>query len=98
MTLRFHPEVQRDIDEALSYYEERSTIAAERFWTALEARLFEISEAPQRFGFLNATRGLRKVSVPNFPYLILFYESATGVKVTCVKHEKRHPMVGLKRR
>ena len=92
MKLRFHPLVQRDIDEALSYYEERSTKAAERFWKALDTRLHEIALSPKRFGFIDEKRRMRRVALREFPYLIIYYESSKGTKITCVKHEKRHPV------
>ena len=98
MNLRFHPRVQHDINEVLDYYSERSLNAADRFWDDLHQRFRDIAEHPQHFGFINATRGLRRVRLRKFPYLVILYESAHGVKVTCVKHEKRHPLFGLKRR
>jgi plasmid stabilization system protein ParE len=98
MNLAFHRLVQRDINDVLSYYSERSTLAADRFWAALEERFQEISVSPERFGYLDERRGLRRVLLRRFPYLIVYYLSPTGIKVTCVKHKKRHPLVGLLRR
>lgn len=31
-------------------------------------------------------------------FLIVYYQTLDGVKITCVKHEKRHPLRGMKRR
>jgi plasmid stabilization system protein ParE len=98
MSLRFHPAVQRDLNEVLDYYAEHSPTAADRFWHALHERLAEIAGNPERFGFVDPTRGLRGVRVRKFPYLIVFYQTRDGVKVTCVKHEKRHPLRGMQRR
>lgn len=98
MSLRFHPAVRRDLNEVLDYYSERSSTAADRFWDALHERLVEIAGNPERFGFIHQTRGLRRVRLRKFPYLIIFYQTSDGVKVTCVKHEKRHPLRGMQRR
>jgi len=98
MSLRFHPGVQRDINEVLDYYSERSVTAADRFWDELHECFRDITENPKHFSFINPTRGLRRIRLRKFPYLVIFYESANEVKVTCVKHEKRHPLFGMKRR
>jgi len=98
MDLRYHPAVQRDISEILTYYSERSTITADRFWDALQERFKEIADNPGHFGFIDESRGLRRARLRHFPYLIVYYQSSKGVKITCIKHEKRHPFVGLFRR
>ena len=98
MNLRFHPAVQRDLNEVLDYYSERSLTAADRIWDALHEHLAEIAENPDHFGFIHQTRGLRRVRMRKFPYLIIFYQTRDGVKITCVKHEKRHPHRGMQRR
>lgn len=98
MRLRFHRAVQRDINDVLDYYAERSITAADRFWDDLQQRFQEIAENPEQFGFIHEARGLRRVRLRKFPYLVLYYRAAGVVKVTCVKHEKRHPLVGMMRR
>jgi plasmid stabilization system protein ParE len=60
MSLRFHPAVQHDINEVLTYYSERSPTTAERFWKALHERFGEIAENPAQFAFINEARGLRR--------------------------------------
>jgi plasmid stabilization system protein ParE len=98
VNLRFHPAVQRDINDVLDYYSKRSLTAADRFWGDLHTSFREIEENPHRFGFIREARGLRAVRLRKFPYLIVYYESSRGVKITCVKHEKRHPLLGMFRR
>jgi toxin ParE1/3/4 len=98
MKLRFHPAVQRDLNDVLDYYAERSETVADRFWKELHDRLAEIERNPRRFGFIDLGRGLRRARLRNFPHLIIFYLSGDTVKVTCVKHERRHPLRGLGRR
>lgn len=98
MNLRFHPTVQRDINEVLDYYSEKSLTAADRFWDDLHARFHEIEENPHRFNLVQPVRGLRAARLRKFPYLILYYQDSRGVKITCVKHEKRRPLLGLFRR
>ena len=98
MSVRFHPAVRHDLNEVLNYYSERSPSAADRFWVALHERLDEIAGNPAQFGFIHQARGLRRAHLRKFPYLIIYYQTNEGVKITCVKHEKRHPLRGLLRR
>ena len=98
MTLRPHRAVQRDINEVLDYYAECSITAADRFWEDLHQRFREVAENPEQFGFIHKERGLRRVRLRKFPYLVLYYQGGSTVKITCVKHEKRHPLLGLRRR
>ena len=98
MTVRFHSAVQREVSEVLDYYSERSMRTADQFWDELEARIEEIAENPKRFTLLDPIRGLRRAKLRKFSYMILYYISAHGVKISCVKHEKRHPNAGMSRR
>ena len=70
MKLRFHPKVQNDVNEVLDYYSDRSLSAADRFWDDFQHRLTEIAEQPSRFGYIDAKRGLRRVRLRKFPYLV----------------------------
>ncbi|MCF7675148.1 MAG: type II toxin-antitoxin system RelE/ParE family toxin [Akkermansiaceae bacterium] len=98
MKLRFHPAVQSDINEVPDCYAERSETVADRFWKEFHDRLASIEQDPGRSGFLDLGRGLRRARLRDFPHLIIFYQFDNTVKVTCVKHEKRHPLRGLRRR
>lgn len=98
MSLRFHPRVQHDINEVLDYYGDKSLTAADRFWDDLHLRFQEIEQHPGRFPYLHPARGLRRAKLSRFPYLIVCYEGLSGIKIICVKHEKRHPAFGMSRR
>ena len=81
MNLSFHPAVQQDINEVLNHYAERSETAADRFWEAFHSRLQQIAANPTLFGFINEKRGLRRVKLAKFPYLVIYYQTATGVRI-----------------
>jgi hypothetical protein len=40
----------------------------------------------------------RRAKLPDFPYLIIYRLIPGGARITVVKHEKRHPSYGMKRR
>ena len=97
MTLVFHASVQKDIDEVLAFYSERTLTAADRFWDDLNQRLQEIRDHPTQFGFIGSRRRLRRARLRKFPYQVLYKETGDEVWVACVRHEKRHPSYGMYR-
>ena len=97
--LTFHPLVQRDLNEILAYYEvEASAEVAARFEAELRSALASIQEHPRQFSFYLKQRCYRRCSLPTFPHLILFRENSESIRVMVLKHVKRAPSFGLRRR
>jgi plasmid stabilization system protein ParE len=65
MRLRYHPLVQRDVTEILTYYEAISPALADGFWDEFEDTIVRIQEAPTHCHF-DAT-GLRRTNMQGFP-------------------------------
>ena len=98
MRLEFHPAVQRDLTDALDYYRnEGGPHVSERFEKEFRACLTAIKAAPARFALYPGSETLRRIRLPNFPYIIVYRERAEVVRVTVFKHEKRHPRFGIRR-
>lgn len=99
MKLSFHPGVQSDVNAILAYYDEQGgERLADRFYEDLTARFQDILEHPHRFPFYLGNQVKRRIRLHRFPYLILYRILSDRVRVTVVKHEKRHPNYGLGRR
>jgi len=101
MNLRigFHPLVQKDFNELLEYYEAKAGAeVADRFETEFQAAIEAIKEAPKHFSFYQKQRRYRRFLLPTFPHLILYRESGTYVRIMVLKHVKRAPSFGLRRR
>jgi plasmid stabilization system protein ParE len=98
MTLEFHPEVQTDFAEALAYYQlHGGTHLADRFGREFQNCLAAIKAGPTRFPFLLKSDRFRRIRFKGFPYLIVYREHSTVVRVTTLRHEKRHPHFGVGR-
>ena len=96
MNLTFHPAVERDVRGILTYYRrEGGERLADRFLGELQARFAEIAEHPKRFPFYLGNRILGRATLRKFPHLILFRILPDSIRVSVVKHEKRHPNYGL---
>ncbi|MBN8418892.1 MAG: type II toxin-antitoxin system RelE/ParE family toxin [Verrucomicrobia bacterium] len=96
MNLTFHPAVERDVKAILAYYtKEGGERLADRFFSELQARFVEIAAHPTRFPYYLGNGFLRRATLHKFPHLILYRVMPDGVRVSVVKHEKRHPNYGL---
>lgn len=98
-SLTFHPLVQKDLNEILAYYEEEASAEiADCFEQELRTALASISEHPRHFPFYLKQRRYRRCGLPTFPHLILFRENAESIRIMVLKHVKRAPGYGLRRR
>lgn len=98
MTLTFHPQVQRDFDDAIAHYESAGgSHLADRFDAELRITLSCIKAAPTRFPPYNRSQIFRHARLKDFPYVVVYREVADGVRVTILRHERRHPLHGSTR-
>ena len=97
MHLVFHPKVYSDIDEIMEYYERVATreLAAE-FYSELRYYMQQAAERPESFAIRE--RDLRRVNLQRFPYHLLFRIVGDVVRVLVVRHHRRRPTVGVRRR
>jgi plasmid stabilization system protein ParE len=95
----FHPQVQQDFNEGLHYYEQEAGLkVAARFEDEVENAVKLIATDPQRFGWYLQRRTHRRIKLPSFPWVLLFRETTSSIRVTVLKHVKRRPDFGLKRK
>ena len=98
MRLEFHPAVQGDFNAALDYYEvEGGRHLAERFEAEFRTCLSAVKAGPRQFSFYQKSPVFRRVRLKNFPYLIVYREMPDVIRVTLLKHERRHPRFGITR-
>jgi plasmid stabilization system protein ParE len=99
VTLEFHPAVQQDFNAAIAYYETASGLhLADRFEAEFRASLAAIKASPTRFPPYHQSPLFRRARLINFPYVVLFRTTPVAIRVTLLKHERRHPLHGLHRR
>ncbi len=92
-----HPRIQRDLRAALAYYQEEGGPAlADRFFEEAEAVVTALKRNPRGFHFI--AEGLRRASFQSFPYHFVYEEDSVRVRVLVLRHDKRHPDFGLRRR
>jgi len=94
----FHRLVSKDLKAALGYYEsEGGPKLGDRFFDDVEKTVARVAKNPQAFHFMETGR-FRRVSLERFPYHFLFEVRESDVRFLVMRHDKRHPAFGLRRR
>jgi plasmid stabilization system protein ParE len=97
MRLILHSKVYSDIDEIMTYYETVATSdLADEFYAELKFHMSKAAATPEAFAV--RVRDLRRVNLQRFPYHFLFRIVDEGVRVLVIRHHKRHPAFGQRRR
>ena len=85
----FHPEAEEEFLAAVAYYAERSPSAAERFDAEIRRLVAQIETMPRRHGPWR--HGTRRARARRFPFIVIFVERPTALRIMAVAHIKRHP-------
>ncbi len=94
--IEYHPSVMAELEEVRDYYEKKSEGLGLAFVNELEQQLLKVAAMPTRWMIVQGD--LRRSLMKRFPYVIFFREiDGGGIRVTVVKHEKKHPAFGLRR-
>lgn len=97
MDVIFHRRIQHDMRAALSFYDsEGGSGLGDRFFAAAEDATVKVIANPQGFHFVSPT--LRRLSLTTFPYHFLYEENPVMIRFMVLRHDKRHPSFGLRRK
>jgi toxin ParE1/3/4 len=83
--------------EIRDFYESRSTGLGAEFIAAFDQQVCKIAAMPERWMI---TRGdTRRALMRRFPYVIYFrIVRGDTIRITVVKHTRRHPAFGMERK
>lgn len=96
MRIEYHPAVAEELIEIRDFYESRSTGLGLDFVAEFEKQVLCIVAMPERWMIVR--KDIRRSLVKRFPYVIFFRQIADDcIRVTVVKHERRHPSHGIYR-
>lgn len=97
MRLVLHPKTDADVLKIMEYYERVASAGlADAFYSELRQLMLQAAERPASFAICE--RDLRRVNLQRFPYHFLFRIAADSVRILVVRHHRRHPSLGLRRR
>jgi len=90
VNVEFHRLADKDYDEALKHYSERSPDTAQRFKEAVDAAVHRISQAPDSLPPMSGP--YRWVRVQRFRYILVFRPRGPNeIVVVAVAHTSRRP-------
>ena len=92
----YHPSVQRDVNRILKYYQNISDRLADEFWEELLDCIAAAALNPERFHSIED--GLHRVNLKKYPYHFLFRTRGGKIRITVVRHNKRHPKLSVERK
>jgi plasmid stabilization system protein ParE len=95
--LRFHIRVQKEVDEAVRWYDNQSAGLGGDFYDKFSDALSQIASHPEGFAFWLRSNTIRRAKLRRFPYDLLFEIRPDAVRIVCLRHEKRHPGFGMGR-
>ena len=97
MIVEYHPAIEAELKAIESYYENRSAGLGRQFIDEFERQVLALAAKPERWMVVKAD--VRRCLMRRFPFIIYFRRiSAEKVRITVVKHQRRHPDYGRKRK
>ena len=91
---RFRPDAEREVDEAIDWYEGEQDGLGQDFVRTLRAAVVHLQETPSEGGKLPGSprdADVRRYRLPRFPYVVLFVEVEDEYQVLAVAHLRRRP-------
>ena len=94
----YHIEARFDVLEIVEYYEREAGVElADGFTTELERFIELVAERP--LGYREFRHGVRRANLHRLPHHILYrILDEDTIKIISVKHDRRRPSFGLRRR
>lgn len=84
MIVRFLPQAERELDDAIAFYEEQMAGLGGKFLSNLQETIELIRSTPM--GWRKIAEHTRRINIKRFPYLILHIVNGDEVTVTCIAH------------
>jgi len=93
--VEYHPAVEQDVAEALRRYDSVSHRLSEEFKAELQRMIALAAANPGRFHVIKP--GFHRANLKRFPYYFVYLKLVDGIRVTLVRHNRRHPDFGMER-
>jgi toxin ParE1/3/4 len=95
MRVEYHPSVRQDVAEAMRRYRAVSERLGKEFKAELRRLIGMAAANPNRFHAIKP--GFHRANLKRFPYHVIYREVPVGIRVTLVRHHRRHPEFGMER-
>jgi len=97
MKVEYHPAIEDELRIIIKYYEDYSQGLGLEFLDEFERQILKISSMPS--SWMIVEDDIRRSMMKRFPYVIYFRAvDENTLRVTVVKHQRRHPIFGRRRK
>ncbi len=97
MRVEYHPAIEPELRKIIDYYNECVHGLGTEFLNEFERQVLKISSMPNRW--VTVENGIQRSLMNRFPYVIYFRVVENDLlRVTVVKHQRRHPNYGRSRK
>ncbi len=97
MEIEYHPAIERELREIIEHYNSVSPGLGNEFLNEFERQVLNIASNPLQW--VEIQDGVRRALLRRFPYMMYFRVVRKELlRITVVKHQRRHPGFGLKRK
>ena len=92
----FNRLAERELTEAILYYEEQSKGLGERFLDEVELGIAFLQRYPEAAPKIQGS--VRRFALPKFPYALLYRSLPGKIRILAVAHQSRQPQYRVGRR
>ena len=97
MRIEYHPAIEGELRKIINYYNQSSLDLGSEFLNELEKQIIKISSMPNIWIIVEGD--VQRSLMERFPYVIYFRVVENKVlRVTVIKHQRRHPSLGIRRK
>jgi plasmid stabilization system protein ParE len=89
VTVRLTPEAEQDADEAITWYDQKSTTLGDEFLKYVNKCIQSIEQHPEMYPRVH--RRMRRALLERFPYQILYEVDPNEIVVYAIYHCARDP-------
>ncbi len=88
---RLLPAVERELRDAMEWYEDQRVGLGAEFLAAVDAALGSIGESPERFAAWPENARFRRFVLRRFPYLVFYHLPSGEPQIVAIAHSMRRP-------
>ena len=97
MRFEFHSVARSDVSRIMDYYEDAGgQELADEFYEELWSCINKAVDSPE--GYAIRERDIRRVNLERFPFHFLYRIVDDRVRILVVRHHRRRPSLGIRRR
>ena len=89
MRLIYHPDAEKELVEAVRFYEQKVLGLGDRFLRAFDGAIAEIQMSPGLWRVIEDD--VRRFVMRRFPYGIYYRLEGDDLRILVLKHHSRHP-------